>query len=68
MYLVDSDTTEPPSMVSHVVMLGWLGGYYRVELVDYAGGDIRGETIVMPFVRVRPTDAIVIHRLIHNAP
>jgi hypothetical protein len=33
---------------------GWLGGYHGAELVDYAGGDNRGETIAMPFVRVKP--------------
>jgi hypothetical protein len=33
---------------------GWLGGYYRIGLVDYAGGDNRRETIAMPFVIVKP--------------
>ena len=41
-------------MVPHVAMLGWLGGYYRIVLVDYAGGDNRGEQCLIPFTIVKP--------------
>ncbi len=42
-------------MVSHAVMLGdGSEGIMGVELVDYAGGDNRRETIARPFARVKP--------------
>ena len=42
------------SMVSHVVMLAMARWYYRIGLVDYAGGDIRRVTITNGLAIVSP--------------